>query len=265
MQTSHVLWQATAVAIAGVLMVAPARAADDRGRASSAADSQDPATRPDFMLGKPRGSIGIRGSWVFPRAGSDLFDFVTEQLTLDKSDFNAPGIGADLTLALTPRVDTQIGFSWNRTSAPSEYRDFVDNDFLPIEQSTSLKTVELTGSIRFSLTPPGRAVSRFAWVPRRAVPYVGAGGGTIYYDFLQRGDFVDYADSSVFADVFRSRGWAPSAHAFVGVDVQLYRSLYATVEGRYTKSSATLGPDFIDFDPIDLSGFRLSTGINVVF
>ena len=84
-------------------------------------------------------------------------------------------------------------------------------------------------------------------------------------DFMQTGDFVDYVDLHVFPDVFRSKGWTLTGHAFAGVDLQVYRALYATVEGRYTKSSAKLSSDFIDFDPIDLSGFKLSAGINLVF
>ena len=69
----------------------------------------------------------------------------------------------------------------------------------------------------------------------------------------------------MFPDVFRSKGWAPTVHGFAGVDLHVYRALYATIEGRYTKSSARLSPDFVDFDPIDLSGFKLAAGINLVF
>ena len=56
-----------------------------------------------------------------------------------------------------------------------------------------------------------------------------------------------------------------STIAVAGVDLQVYRALYATLEGRYTKSSAKLSSDFVDFDPIDLSGFKLSAGFNLVF
>ena len=84
-------------------------------------------------------------------------------------------------------------------------------------------------------------------------------------DFLQRGDFVDFQDLSVFPDVFQSKGWAPSAHAFGGVDIKLYRALFATMEGRYSYAHAKLGSDFVGFDPIDLSGFRISAGINVLY
>ena len=233
--------------------------------ASAQTQPQEPRRTPDFLFGRPHGAVGFRGSWTFASAGSDLFDFVTSQLTIDKSDFNAPGWGADVAIFLTPRVDAQFGVFMARMSQGSEYRELVDNDFLPIEQDTSLKTLHLTGSVRFALAPRGHDVSRFAWVPSRFVPYVGGGGGVIRYDFMQRGDFVDFQDFSVFTDVFRSEGWAPSAHVFGGVDVKLFRALYGTIEGRYTKASGDLSSDFVDFDPIDLSGFRLSAGINLIF
>jgi hypothetical protein len=227
--------------------------------------AQEPRRTPDFLFGRPHGAIGLRGSWTFAAAGSDLFDFVTRELTIDRSDFNSPGFGGDLAVFVTPRLDAQFGVFITRMSRDSEYRDLVDNNFLPIEQSTSLKVLHLTGSVRFALAPRGRDVSRFAWVPSRFVPYVGAGGGVVRYEFLQRGDFVDFQDLSVFSDVFRSNGWAPSVHAFGGVDVQLFRALYGTMEGRYTSASGDLGSDFVDFDPIDLSGFRLSAGIHLIF
>ena len=246
------------VAFTIALLVGPAVA-------SAQSQPQEPRRTPDFLFGRPHGAVGVRGTWTFASAGSDIFDFVTRELTIDKSDFNSPGWGGDVAVFLTPRVDAQFGFFMARMAQGSEYRDLVDNNFLPIAQNTSLKTVDLTGSVRFTLTPRGRDVSRFAWVPNRFVPYVGAGGGVIRYKFLQSGDFVDFQDLSVFPDVFSAEGWTPSAHVFGGVDVKLYRALYGTIEGRYTKASAELSSDFVDFDPIDLSGFRLSAGINLIF
>lgn len=251
--------------LVAALMPVPAAAGDDKQQAAGSGQSTTQSRRPDFLFGAPSGSLGIRGSWLFASAGSDVFDFVTRQLTLDKGDFNSPGFVADVSVRLTPRLDIQGGFAYDKMSAPSEYRDFVDNNLLPIEQTTSLKMLHLTGSLRYALTPRGHDVSRFAWVPRRVVPYVGAGAGIIRYEFLQRGDFVDFQDRSVFSDVFRSTAWTPSGHAFAGVDLHIYRALYTTIEGRYTKAAGTLSSDFVDFDPIDLSGFRISAGLNVLF
>jgi hypothetical protein len=230
---------------------------------------QTPSTSPprsaDFLFGQPKGAIGFRGSWVFQSAGSDIFDFVTQHLTLDKHDFDSPGFAADVAIAITPWLDVQGGVEWNRVSQRSEYRDFVDNRLQPIEQTTQLNATALLGSVRYSLRPKGQAVSRLAWIPNRFVPYVGAGGGVVHYDFRQFGDFVDFQDLSVFPESFRSSGWAPTAHVFGGVDLQLYRALYATVQGRLTKAAGDLGSDFVDFDPIDLSGFRISAGVNLLF
>ena len=227
--------------------------------------SRPPERTADFLFGRPDVSIGIRGSWVFASASSDLFDFVTEQLTLDKAHFNRPAFGADVAFALTRRLQVEAGVELTRMERGSEYRDFVDNDLLPIEQTTSLNTTHLMGGIRYALTPRGREVSRLVWVPSKVVPYVGAGAGAVYYSFRQYGDFVDFVDNSVFYESFHAQGWSPTAHVFGGVDVQLYRGLYATLQGRYTKASGKLGSDFIDFDPIDLSGFRMSGGINILF
>jgi hypothetical protein len=224
-----------------------------------------PGSTPDFLFGAPRGSASVRGSWVFARAGSDLFDFVTDQLTLESSDFNAPALGGEIGFAIGPRLEVLGGIEWSRSTAPSEYRRFVDNSNLPITQETRLQNVHLNGSIRFALRPRGQSLSQLAWVPRGITPYVGAGAGAVRYEFTQRGDFVDFVDLSVFPDYFESKGWAPSAHVFGGADLQMFRMLFLQVEGRYLWSSGELGPDFIDFDPIDLAGFRTTAGISVVF
>jgi opacity protein-like surface antigen len=222
-------------------------------------------TSPDFLFGKPRGTLGMRSGWVFARANSDLFTFVENQLTVDRKDFNAPAIGVDLDLALTPRTSAVLGVDFSKASKASEYRDFVDNRRLPINQTTSLREVNLSGSFKFALAPRGREISSRAWVPSVVTPYVGAGGGVLFYQFLQYGDFIDVDDLSVFPETFRSQGAAPSAHVFAGVDVKVWKRLYLSGEGRYLWSKATLDRDFSGFDPIDLAGFKLSGGIHYLF
>jgi hypothetical protein len=199
------------------------------------------------------------------RGGSDLFDFIQEHLTLDGGSLNGPAFAADVGIAVTDRMDVVIGTEFTRGRAESEYRDFVDNNLLPIQQSTELRQNSLIGSVRFALTPRGRGVSRLAWIPSSIVPFAGAGGGMMWYTFKQVGDFVDFTDLGVFSDVFNSSGVAPTFHAFGGVDFQVYKRLYLTTEGRYVWGSAELESDFIDFDPIDLAGFRFSAGINLLF
>ena len=220
---------------------------------------------PDFLFGRPDGSIGVRGSWVLARRQSDWYDFVTSQLTLDGSDFNSGAFGMDVGVALTSRADLMFGFDYGQTNSPSEYRNFVDNFRLPIEQQTRMRETSLTGGLRFSLTERGREVGNFAWVPRTVVPYVGAGAGLIWFQVRQSGDFVDFVDHSVFSDVFLASGWTPSAQVLGGVEIHVFRRLFLTFDGRYRWAAGDLGSTWIGFDPIDLTGLRMSTGINVVF
>jgi hypothetical protein len=238
--------------------------------AAAPADAQTPAPRsqrpaPDFLFGRPSGWAGVRGSWLLPRAGSDWYDFVTDQLTLDNGDFRAPAIAADLGFVLAPRLDGVIGIEYGRSKTLSEYRNFVDNNRLPIEQLTTVKQLNISGSIKVPLVSRGREITRLVWIPKTVVPYAGAGGGVMWYSMEQTGDFVDYFDLSVFSDIFRSNGWTPSAHVFGGVDVRIFRSWFITVDARYLWAAGDLGRDWIDFDPIDLTGTHLSVGFNVVF
>jgi hypothetical protein len=204
---------------------------------------------------------------VFARAGSDIFDFVERELTVEERDFNTAGFAADVGIALTPRADVVFGVDVNHASIPSEYRTLQGSDLLPIEQTTALSEANISGSIRFALTPRGREISSLAWVPRRAVPYVGAGGGMLWYKFKQSGDFVDALDPDlpIFSDTFLADGWTPSAHVFGGVDVQIHRRWFLTLDGRYVWAAGDLGREFEGFDPIDLAGFRFGTGINILF
>jgi hypothetical protein len=223
------------------------------------------ATSPAFLFGRPSGWFGFRAGWLMPHAGSDWYDFVSDQLTIDDGAFSTGDISGDAGFRVASRVDAVAGVAFNRATVPSEYRDFVDNNRLPINQETRLSTVAVTGSAKIALRSPGREVSRLAWVPHNVVPFAGAGGGALYYSLEQTGDFVDFRDSRVFPSVFKSAGWVPVAHAFGGVDVRVLRSAMVTFDARYQWASAQLGSTWVDFEPLDLSGFKFSAGMQLLF
>ena len=251
------------ICLMGILVAPSARAEPGEGQDQPVGVSRN--APPDFLFGRPEGSIGIRGSWVFARAGSDWYDFVTDQLTVETKDFNAPAIAADLGFVVTPRIDAVAGMEFSQAKKVSEYRRFVDNNRLPINQTTRLRVANLTGSVKIALVERGRGISRLAWVPRDVVPFVGAGAGALWYSLDQTGDFVDFADRSVFDGTFRSKGWTASTHVFGGIDVRVFRRAFVTLDGRYQWAAATLGSTWVDFDPIDLAGFRLSVGMNLLY
>jgi len=251
-----------------VLVVSLFAAAEARAQDSWPPPSPPPLTdfgTADFFFGRPKATVGVRGNWLFARAKSDWYSFVTDQLLVDKKDFNAPGIAADVGFAVSRRAEAVFGVEFNQSKKDSEYRNFVDNDRLPITQTTRLRTTVLTGSVKFALVERGFEVSRLAWVPKHVVPYVGAGGGALHYDLLQFGDFVDFQTSRVFASTLTSGGWAPVVQAFGGVDVKVLKRVYVSLDGRYQWSNASLSNSWVDFEPIDLAGFKLAAGASFIF
>jgi hypothetical protein len=216
-----------------------------------------------FLFRAPSGEVSFRGGFDRAIAGSDVFAFTVKELTLDQRDFSALTFATDVDKVLSPRFDVRFSFSVSKSTTPSEFRDFVDNDRQPIEQTTVFMRVPVTASLKAYLTGPGRAIGHFAWIPSRYAPYVGGGGGAMWYRFEQEGDFIDFATTKVFRDRFVSEGFTPTVQAFVGTDVSLTPRFAVTAEGRYEWARARLSTDFSQFQPIDLSGFGLTAGFSI--
>jgi hypothetical protein len=263
--TQNRRWLRGLVSVSALLLLASPVFAGGEQNPSSSSSTQVSSPPPDFMLGRPRATLGVRGGWMMASAKSDIFDFVTRELSVDKSDFNTGSFGAEAGFSVTPNLDIVALWDVNAVEKLSDYRLLEDNRGLPIQQTTQLEQMNLTLSAKFSLLPRGRAISRLAWIPRTIVPYIGAGGGYGKYTFRQNGDFVDYTDNHVFSDTFRSEGWAPTYHVLGGTDIRIYKRMILSLEGRYSWSKADLSQDFIDFEPIDLGGFRFGAGIHLAF
>lgn len=231
----------------------------------AAARAQAPESGNGFLFGQPQGSFTIRGGFDRASAGGDLFGFVTDQLTLRRGDFSGPAVGADVALRISPRFDVVLSGAYATASASSEFRRLVDNNNMPIAQTTTFRRVPVTASVRAYLTPRGRSVGNFAWVPARFAPYVGVGGGAAWYRFQQVGDFVDPGTNAVFSDDLVTSGWAPAAQATAGVDYSLTPRIGLVGEGRYTWSRAAVGQSFTGFDRVDLSGISTTLGLSVRF
>ena len=91
-----------------------------------------------FLFRTPVGSFAIRAGFSQASAGSDIYSFVTDELTLGRSDFSGISYGADLAFTLLPHLDLVLGGTYSGSSAESEFRRFVDNIDRPIEQTTSI-------------------------------------------------------------------------------------------------------------------------------
>lgn len=224
-------------------------------------DSATAEKKVDFLLGKPKGFFGLHAGIFFPQASSDLFDMITSELTLEKSDFRAWDFGLDFGFDLHEKIDLIFHYDYSKRSENSEFRDFVDEQGLPITQNTSLFQTSITVGIKYSLIPPGRRLGEYAWLPSRIVPFVEGGVGALYYDFKQNGDFVDNATLEIFYASLNSSDWTEVGYLGGGTDIYLLRNAYLTIDLRYSWASHELNRDFSGFDDIDLSGLRVTTGI----
>jgi hypothetical protein len=218
-----------------------------------------------FLFWRPSGSWSLRGGFAMPTAGSDLFSFTSNTFTVSRGDFHAFDYGADLAFSLSPRLDIVLDISHSGSSKASEYRAYEDNNHLPIQQTTEFQRTPVTVNARYYLTPRGRQIGRYAWVPNTVVPYVGAGVGAMNYGFDQKGDFIDFTTLAVAPDQLHSSGWAPMAQAFAGAEWSMGPGWALRTEARYVTSSATLSSDYVDFQKIDLSGLTTSVGFFIRF
>jgi hypothetical protein len=216
-----------------------------------------------YLFHRPDVTIGVRGGYSHANAASDVFDEVTTNLTLDRGDFSSLAFGADLIAHVNDRVDVMLSGAFSRSKHKSEFRDLVDNNDLPIEQTTSFDRIPFTVNVRLNLASPGRSIGQLAWIPNRIVPYVGAGIGTMRYRFKQEGDFVNFATNVVFPSVLVSEEWTLVGQGLAGIDYNFSPQLGVSLDARYLHARGDLGPSFKGFERIDLSGVTATVGLSV--
>lgn len=217
----------------------------------------------DFLFRRPSITLGARIGYAIPRADSEIFDFTREELTVEKGDFNAVALGADLGIRLSDRIDLALGLGYENSQIDSESREFIGTDDLPILQTTDFRRVPFTVGLKAYLTERGRRISDLAWIPGKFAPFVGGGVGFMWYEFEQEGEFVDYETLDIFYDYFSSGAGSALAYVTAGFDYSLGLRWILTAEARYSWASADMGGSFIGFDSIDLNGLRAAFGFSV--
>ena len=257
LDTMRLLWIIPGVALLAPLS-APELAAQER----------------DFLLRTPQITLSIRGGYSVPRLGGggdaqSLWDFTREQLTVENRDFAGPHAMIEVGIRGSERLDLVFSAGHSSSSVLSEFRKWEGADGLPITQTTEFTTTPVTAGVKAYLSPRGRAIGSYAWVPRTFNPFVGIAGGMVWYRFEQYGEFVDYETHDIFLDNFRSYEKAPTVHFFTGMDISVNRRMMLTGEARYGLAKGPFQTDydgysdFVGFPKLDLSGFKLSLGVGL--
>ena len=217
-----------------------------------------------FLFAPPAVQVGISVGYVRAHAGGGVLGRAMEDFTLDKRDFDASTWGFQLAVRTMERLDIALDGRFSRSQTRSESRPYVDLDNLPIEQTTTFVRVPVTLSAKYYLRDRGRAISRFAWIPTKWAPFVGAGAGLSWYQLKQEGDFVEEPSLDILSLTIESSGATPTVHALVGVDISMSPRFLWTLEGRYTFGYATTDYVF-NYGNLDLSGFQATIGISARF
>ena len=262
--------------LAAFLDLFPVMAFGENAREAGAQIEEAPLPRLDFQIDEPRMSLGFRGGWAFNRSKGEIYDFLTDELTLSKSDFDAPAFTVDFSWRLISWLDVVFGVEYSGREQKSEDRHFTEVNGNPINQKTRLTQVPLTLSLKIYPIGRGEKVGQYAWIRKTVVPYFGGGIGGTWYELKQKGDFVDRdpdpgdcplppppnPPACIFSDTFTSDDWTFAQHAFAGLDIKLTRSFGLILEGRYYWADADLKGDYVGFNPIDLDGARAMIGFN---
>jgi opacity protein-like surface antigen len=230
------------------------------GGAATSASAQSAGD--GYLFERPDVTFSVRAGYSHANAGSDVFDDVTSDLTLDRRDFSSFTVGGDLAAHVSERLDVVLSAGFSRSKHGSEFRDFVDNDDLPIEQTTTFERIPLTVNLRLNLGSSGRSIGQLAWIPNRVVPYVGAGVGAMRYRFKQEGDFVNFSTNAVFPALLVAEEWTFVGQGMAGVDYNISPKLGISLDARYLHARGELGPSFSGYERIDLSGVSGTIGLS---
>lgn len=214
-----------------------------------------------YLFHEPEGRLSIRAGYDHANAGSDVFAQAVDMLTINKRDFSGLTLGAEAGFSLSSRLDLSLDVGFSHAGKGSEFRSFVDNNNQSIKQTTSFDRVPLTANLRFYLTEPGRSIGKLAWIPTKIVPWIGAGGGMMWYRFRQQGDFVDFNTNAVFTSDLDSSDWTGTMQGMGGADISLSPHVALRADARYVYAKAQLNRSFTGFDRIDLSGVQGTLGL----
>jgi hypothetical protein len=219
----------------------------------------------DFLFSQPAGSIAFRLGYLGSDANSDVFDFSQERFNVHKRDFGGVNGEVELAFALYRGFEMSVAGGYSVASKRSMYKDWVDNDDQPIEQTTQFRRAPVTINLRYNLAKPVQPIGSFAFIPNRFTPYVGVGTGLVAHKFQQTGDFIDFEDMSVFFHRYESTGVSSLVQAMAGFTYAANARMGLDTQLKYVRSSAPMGMQWRGFDNIDLSGVALTTGMHIRF
>ncbi len=200
-------------------------------------------------------SLSIRIGALIPRAQSDIWDLNIAETTFTRTQLIGGMLGAGIDIFWSRWVNTSLFVYAYERDVDVEDRDFVYPDGTPIARTITLNVVPIEMTLKF--LPLGR-------MRRGAIPYLGGGVGLYIWKYHEIGDFVfdRFGDPFIDFDEFQASGVEIGWHVLAGIQIRIGRRSTLDFEIKYHDARGDMGRDFPGFNPIDLSGVSLLTGIS---
>lgn len=201
------------------------------------------------------GSLRFYMGLFEPDANSQYWDDSFSVFTGSASDFEDLVFGTDYLWRTSRQGGVLFGVSFYEGKATQAYLDWVDSDGYDISHLTTLGLADLSAAYVVQLGRGG------------VHPYLGAGGGLLWWRLREEGSFIDFADDNlpiVFAS-YRADSTTWELFALAGIDFRLSNRWSFFFEGRYRWAEDELNKDFAGFGTIDLSGFQAVGGFSYNF
>lgn len=132
-------------------------------------------------------------------------------LAFNIKDFSGGTANVEYTAPLGKFLEAGLGVGIYRSTVPSVYADFVNENGAEIEQDLKLRIVPFTATIRFLPLGHGRGIE----------PFIGAGIGVFNWRYTETGEFIDFSDGSLFRDSFVGSGTSTGPVVLGGLRVPL--------------------------------------------
>jgi opacity protein-like surface antigen len=210
-----------------------------------------PAVAQQGPYGGDGSTFRLRFGEFTPNGDNDYWIDKRIDFTGDEDDFADDLIAVDYLHPVTARMSFLVSAANWEAAAAQEYAEFTDPNGGGIFHTTSFTVDSLQAGLVWYLT------SRRATV----APYVGVGAG--YYDWTltEEGEFIDFADLSIFRDRFTDSGDTFGWFWVAGIEVPLAESWRVFAEGRWSEMEDDLSGDFEGLGNLDLGGSTLAFGV----
>lgn len=199
------------------------------------------------------GHFGLKG--LDSRGSDDVIFNNYDSLLFDIEEFNGVSVGGEWLIALGRYLEAGADVMYHQGSVPSIYRDLVNENGFEIAQELKLRTVPISGTVRF--LPAGRGSIQ---------PFIGAGISVIPWRYSETGEFVDF-NGDIFFDSFVADGTEVGPVVLGGLRFAVGDAWLVGFEYRYQDAKGDTGGLDAGFvgDKINLGGHHWNFGIHFRF